>query len=132
MGAEGEAAKTAYAEFTEWCEDESKNFNFDIKTSKGEIDELKASIEKETSLSTALSTKIEELAGAIASSEADLKAATELRAKESADFAAEEKELVETIGTLERAVAILEREMAKGGASMFQLKNANTIVEALG
>merc|ERR1719463_383192 len=129
ISAEGEAAKKAYFEFSNWCEAEAKNFNFEITTSKGEIDTLKATIEKETSSSSSLSTKIEELAASIATSEADLKAATELRAKESADFAAEEKELTETISTLERAIAILQREMAKGGASMIQ--NAGNVVQAL-
>ncbi len=40
---------------------------------------------------------IEDLAGQIASDEADLKAATEIRATEEAAFSAEEKDLVETI-----------------------------------
>merc|ERR1719463_307652 len=88
ISAEGEAAKTAYSEFSEWCEAEAKNFNFEIKTSKAEIEELKASIEKETGLSSSLSAKIEELAASIATSESDLKAATELRAQESSSFAA--------------------------------------------
>jgi len=131
ISAEGEAAKKTYTEFSEWCEDEAKNFNFEIKTAKAEIEELKATIEKESAESSSLSAKIEELAAHIASSETDLKAATELRAKESADFAAEEKELVETIDILGRAVSVLSREMAKGGASMMQLQNAGNIVEAL-
>ncbi len=42
---------------------------------------------------------IEDLAGQIASDEADLKAATEIRATEEAAFSAEEKDLVETIDT---------------------------------
>ena len=54
-----------------------------------------------------------------------------MRAKESADFFAEEKELVEVIGTLERATAILEREMAKGGASFVQAQYTGSIVQAL-
>jgi len=74
--------------------------------------------------------KIEELAGAIATDEADLKAATEIRDKEAVDFAAKEKDLVETIDTLERAIGIIEKEM-KGGASMMQLKKAGSVVQAL-
>merc|ERR1719183_2119056 len=41
------------------------------------------------------------------------------------------KELVEVIGTLERAIAILEKEMSKGGASMMQLKSASSVAQAL-
>ena len=45
-------------------------------------------------------------------------------------FSAEEKELIDVIGTLERAIGIIEKEMSKG-ASMMQLKNVNNVVEAL-
>merc|ERR1712127_247755 len=52
-----------------------------------------------------------------------------VRGKEAADFAAEEKELMETIDMLQRASSILEREM-KGGASMMQLKSAGSVSQA--
>merc|ERR1719428_1825618 len=90
-------------------------------------------IEKEASNIEGYNTKIEELAAELALDEADLKAATEIRTKEEADFSAEEKELMEVIDTLARATAILEREMAKiGSASMLQLKNAKGLTQALG
>merc|ERR1719502_1907085 len=69
--AEGTAAQKAFDEFTEWCEDRSKNVGFEIKTAKAEIADLKATIEKETSTASSLSTKIEELSGSIAKDEAD-------------------------------------------------------------
>merc|ERR1719262_1159638 len=118
---EGEAAQKTYDEFSEWCEERSKNVGFEIKTGKAEVADLKATIEKETATISALGTKVEELSGSIASDEADLAAATKIRNEEAADFAAEEKELVEVIGTLERAISILEKEMKKGGAAMMQL-----------
>jgi len=128
---EGEEAQKTYDEFSEWCEDRSKNVGFEIKTGKAEIGDLKAQIEKETSTIAALSTKVEELSGSIASNEADLAAATKIRNEEAADFAAEEKETTEVISMLERAISILEREMKKGGASMMQLQSAKTVVDAL-
>jgi chromosome segregation ATPase len=128
---EGEASQKAYSEFAEWCEDRSKELTFEIKTGKAEVAELKATIDQETSTSSSLSVEIEKLAGEISVDEADLKAATEIREKESADFAANEKELVDIIDTLKRAVGILEREMAKSGASMMQLQNANGVAQAL-
>jgi len=60
-----------------------------------------------------------------------LKKATEIREKEFADFSAEEKELMEVIDMIKRAIGILEREMAKSGAAMVQLKNSNSVVQAL-
>jgi len=129
---EGEAAQKTYDEFSEWCEDRSKNTGFEIKTGKSEIADLSATIQKETATISALSTKVEELSGSIAADEADLAAATKIRNEEAADFAAEEKESTEVIGMLERATSILAREMKKGGASMVQLQNTKTIADALG
>jgi len=92
---------------------------------------LKATIEEETSSSAALESKIEDLSNDIKSDQADLDAATKIREKEAADFAAEEKELTTVIDMLERATSILSKEMAKSGASMLQLKSASSITEAL-
>merc|ERR1719352_463124 len=128
---EGEAAQKVYEEFSEWCEDTSKDLMFEIKTGKGEVADLKAAIEKEAANIQVQESKIEELAGAIATDEADLKAATEIRTKEPATFEAEEKDLVETVDILERAIGIIEKEM-NGGASMMQLKKAGTVTQVLG
>merc|ERR1711933_387032 len=113
------------------CEERSKSLAFEIKTQKAEVAELKATIDEETALGASLDTKVGELSESIATDEADLKAATEIRAKESADFLAEEKELSEVIDALQRAISILEREMAKHGASMMQLKNAGSLEKTL-
>jgi len=127
---EGEQSNKIYAEFSEWCEDRSKEVGFEIKTGKAEVADLTATIDQESALIGSLNAKIEELSASIATDEADLKAATEIRAKEAVDFAAEEKELSEVINTLGRAITILTREM-QGGASMLQLKNAKDITSAL-
>merc|ERR1719253_1753878 len=129
---EGEAAQKEYDEYAEWCEDRSKNVDYEIKTGKNNVEDLKAHIEEEKSTQAALNTKIEELASGISTDDADLKAATEIRAKENADFVSEEKELVDVVDTLNRAVRILSREMQKGGASMMQLQSAKNIADALG
>merc|ERR1719174_1298546 len=129
--AEGEDAQKEYDEYSEWCEDRSTQLGFEIKTAKAEKADLKATIEEETSSSAALETKIEELSSDIQTDQADLDAATKIREKEAADFAAEEKELTEVLSTLERATSILSKEMAKSGASMLQLKSASSLTEAL-
>merc|ERR1719156_307371 len=92
---EGEAAQKTYAEFAEWCEDESKNLRFEIKTAKAEAEDLQSTIEKAAADIEAEEAKIEEFSGTIATDEADLKAATAIREKEHADFSAEEKELMD-------------------------------------
>lgn len=127
---EGKDAQKTYDEFAEWCEDRSKELGFEIKTGKSEVADLTATIQDETAKIDAATSKIDDLSGDIASDEADLKAATKIREKEAADFAAEEKELTEVIDMLQRAIAILEKEMA-GGASMMQLKSAGNLEQAL-
>merc|ERR1719434_192401 len=99
---EGTDAQKTYDEYAEWCEDRSMKLGFEIKTGKASVAELKATIEEETSASAALETKIEELSNDIKTDEADLDAATKIRAKENADFKAEESELTEVISMLER------------------------------
>ena len=73
---------------------------------------------------------IEDLAGQIATNEADPKAAAEIRAIEEAAFSAEEKDLGETIDTLEHTIGIIEKEM-NGGAALAQIQKATTVTQAL-
>jgi len=127
---EGEAAQKVYAEFSEWCEDRSKNVGYEIKTGKSEVAELQATILKETSTQDALNTQIEELVASIAQDEKDLAAATKIREEENTDFKAAEKELTEVIDALSRAIGLIEREMSKGGASMVQLQSAKSLQKA--
>jgi len=129
--AEGKEAQQVYDEFTAWCQDRSKNVELEIKAGQGEVADLSATIEKQSANILGSSTKIEELSGSISTDEAALKAATAMRASDKATFAAEEKETSEVIGTLERAVAVLNREALKGGASMLQLKGAEDIAQAM-
>merc|ERR1719253_1949921 len=110
---EGTDAQKVYDEFSEFCETRSRELGFEIKTGKAGVKDLTAVIEDEAAKAESLNAKIEDLSGAIATDEADLKAATEIRSKENKVFVAEEKELVETTGTVERAIGILEKELAK-------------------
>jgi len=127
---EGEECQKVYEDFSEWCEETAKNLQFEIKTGKNEVASLTATIDEESANIQKQTSTIEELAGDIATDEADLKAATEIRDKEAASFQAQEQDLVETIDIVERAVGIIEKEMS-GGASMMQLKKAGSVVEAL-
>jgi len=127
---EGEEAQKVFDEFTEWCEDGSRNLAYEIKTGKGQAAELKAAIEKAASSIDALGTEIEDHAAAITSDEKDLAAATKVREAEAADFAASSKELTEVLDSLERAIGLLEREAAKGSASMMQIKSAKNLADA--
>merc|ERR1719498_1724541 len=122
---EGNDAQKVYDEFSEFCEDRSRELQHEIKTGKAEAKDLQATIDNEAATSESLSAKIEELSGAIATDEADLKAATDIRKKENTAFLAEEKDLMGTLNTVERAIGILEKELAKSGAAMVQMQSAS-------
>jgi chromosome segregation ATPase len=127
---EGEEAQHLYTEFAEMCEDRSRELHNEIKTGKATIGELTATIEKAAADITVFEEKVGDLAGTISDDEADLAKATKIRAKENADFSAEEKELMATINTIERATHIVEKEMA-GGASLAQVSNMQNVAQAL-
>jgi chromosome segregation ATPase len=126
---EGETEAKLYEEFTSYCNDESKETQFEIKTAKADVERAEATIADETAKIGVAETKIEELSTSIATAEKDLASATEIREKENADFVKLEKELMTATSMLERAIAIIEREMAKtgfvqGGASMKKISDA--------
>merc|ERR1719231_63060 len=64
----------------------------------------------------------------------ELKAATEVRNQEKKTFLKAEAELVDAIDTLDRATAILQREMQKNPAALVQVdtKNLDSVISALG
>merc|ERR1712129_678074 len=111
--AEGEAEAKAYEEYLQWCQNSVQDSGFAIETATKEKGELEAKITELTAEIDESGTKIEDLAAAIASNEADLKSATAIREKEYADFVKSEKELMEVVSALERAISILEKEAAK-------------------
>merc|ERR1719382_1132710 len=90
---EGEVEAKAFTEYIEWCDDASKNAKFGVEDATKQKAKLEATISELTSDTEVATSKIEELAGAIASAETDLKDASVVREKEASDFAAGEKEL---------------------------------------
>jgi chromosome segregation ATPase len=132
--ADGEAAEKAFKEYYEWCDDAAKNSGFAIKTAKAKKEKLEASIEKGASEIEVSTSKIEDLAEAISAAEKELEGATKVREEEAADFAKAEAELVDGVDTLDRAIGILEREMAKNPAAFAQIdtSNMNKMISALG
>jgi len=130
---EGEAEAKAFKEFFEWCDDASKNINYDIETGKKSQEKLTAKIAELSSDIEVGDSKIEELAGAIATNEGELKDAQAIRDKEAADFAVSEKELVDTVDTLDRAISIISTEMSKNPAALAQIDTTSmtSLVQSL-
>jgi chromosome segregation ATPase len=122
---EGEAEAKSYKEYFEWCDDAVTEKGFEIKTATSTKEGLEAEVAKQASIAGAATPKIEELVASIAEDEAELKKATAVRAKEAADFSADETELLEVIDTLSRAIGIVEKEMASGSAAFAQVDTSN-------
>merc|ERR1719272_2846617 len=79
---EGQAAQGVYDEFAEWCEEQSKELGFSIKTGKSGAEELNAVIDKANADVAEFEEKIGGLTGTISTDSSDLKAATAIRTKE--------------------------------------------------
>merc|ERR1719405_178115 len=123
--AEGEAEAKAFKEFFQWCDEASQNINYEIKTAKAQKEKLEAKIGELASAIDVSESKIEELAAAVSTAEGELNDATAIRNKEAADFAASEKELVETVDTLDRAISIISTEMSKNPAALAQIDTSS-------
>jgi len=130
---EGEEEAKAFKDYVEWCDDAAANLRNEIKTGENKQEELEATISKCKADIESNSVKIEELSGAIAADTKELEQATAIRNKERATFEASEKELVDAIDTLDRAVGILQKEMAKSPAALLQVDthNLDSVIKGL-
>ena len=75
--------------------------------------------------------KIDDLTKGLSSDDKQLKEAQGVRKEERSEFEPAEANLVEMVSMLERAIAILEREMRGGRTSFAQLKGTEVVVRAL-
>merc|ERR1719201_2307543 len=120
-----------YEEFQEYCKDTAKETMFDIKTGKSGSERFAAAVDDFTAKIGVAETKIGELSDAIASDEKDLKSATAIREKEYKDFQKVDADLASSIDMLERAIGILERELAKTGFMQMDKTAFNKVMTAV-
>lgn len=118
---EGERDAEVFRDFFQWCKKASTDLDFEIKSyatakakQEAKVAEFASNIEVATS-------KIADLSGAIAKSEVELKQAAGIRLKESANFESSEKELVESIDTLSRALSIISTKISQNPAALAQI-----------
>merc|ERR1719387_1984497 len=123
------------AEYTDFCDKESSDKGYAIKTATSKIEDLTALIAKCESKIPVYEDEIATLGTEVAEKQKQLYEATELRKKEAADFDAQEKELVTAIDQLDRAVTIIKREMpsfAQMPAGARGKKSVEVAVKVLG
>merc|ERR1719428_2092848 len=122
------------AEYSEFCDKESSEKGYAIKTALRKIDDLNAVIEDCSTKIPAYEDEVSTLGSEVAAKTKQLYEATELRKTQKADFIKVEGELMTSIDQLDRAVTIIKRET---GASFIQgssksAQNVNTAIKALG
>ena len=96
-----------------------------ITSNKRTIGDLEAEIADASARISELGTEVEGLAGKISSAETELSGATKVRDEEKATFEGSEKEMVDTIDGLERALVVLKR----GQTSFLQQRDQNELKE---
>jgi len=128
---DGEAEAKVYEEFQEYCKDTAKETAFDIKTGKSGSERFSASVDDFVAKIGVAETKIGELSDAIANDEKDLKSATAIRKKEYKDFMKVDADLGASVDMIERAIGILERELAKTGFMQMDKTVFNKVMTAV-
>lgn len=106
------------AEYAEFCDKESSEKGYAIKTATSKIGDLTATIEDCASKIPMYEDEVATQGSIVADKNKQLYEATEVRKTEKEDFDAAEKELMTSIDQLARAVTIIKRET---GASFAQL-----------
>jgi DNA repair exonuclease SbcCD ATPase subunit len=99
-------------EYTSWCDEEANEKEDAITSSKRTIGDLMATIEDAKATIMSLTTSIDELTTKISGDEKDLASATEIRDTEHEVFLSSEKELSDTVDSLERAMMTLKKNMS--------------------
>jgi hypothetical protein len=104
---EGKEDQEVFEKIACWCETNDKDKTVSIDDAEAHITDLTATIEEATAISARLNTEIKNLGSEISKNQAALDKATAIRQKELAEFNGEEKDVLQSIGALKSAVAVL-------------------------
>merc|ERR1711937_692792 len=110
---EGEEDQEIYEKMACWCETNDKEKTKSIADAEARIKSLTTSIEELTASSARLNTEIKNLEQEVAKNQAALDKATAIRQKELAEFNAEEKDVLQSIGALKSAITVLGKHHAE-------------------
>merc|ERR1719498_693725 len=105
--AEKKKDEEIYEKMSCWCEVNDKEKTASIASAERAIDQLTSTIEEKTALSAQLKGEIEGLEEEMAKAQEAIDTATAMREEEKAEFTTEEKELIDTVDALTRAVEVL-------------------------
>jgi len=111
---EGEVENKQYEDLVQWCEENAKEKQHELKNSAQRQEQLEATLEKTEADMSNEDAHIGELSSSIAQNEEELEQAKGIRAAEHKDFVARDTELMETIDTLEKAIQVIKKAASKG------------------
>jgi len=137
---DADATSAEFEEFAKQCDDEATAKDYAIKSSKEEIEALTATVDDADAKIASLEAKVEDITTKIGETEGELASAVSLREKEHQDFIATEKEMLDTVESLNAATTELKKSAgfvqltgtARQGldnvlASLEQIVNANFV-----
>merc|ERR1719359_2442993 len=125
MEKEAEEDEDVYEAMGCWCETNDKAKTQAIADAKQRIDALTAAIEDHTANSARLNTEIANLNKEVSKNGQALDQATALRAKNNAEFVAEEKDMLQSIGSMKGAITALSKH--NKGAALLQVSDSEAM-----
>merc|ERR1719265_1761427 len=130
MEKEAEEDQEMYDKMGCWCETNEREKKEAIKIAEETIDQLTSDIEAGLAKVAKLETEIAQLKEDIAANIEALKKATEMRAKERAEYEAETKDMMDALSALRQAVEVLAKVQLlqkthpeKAGTMLLQVKD---------
>jgi len=119
---EAEEDEEIYENLACWCETNDKEKTKAIADAEAHIQDLTSTIEELAATSARLSTEIKNLEAEVKENQDALDQATAMRAKQLAEFNAEEKDALQAIQALKNAIIVLSKH--NPGASLLQSTQA--------
>jgi len=125
-------AEEAVKEQEVYCERRASDLGYSIQTNKNAKEELEARISKAEGKIETVEDSIQEVLSGLQSNEANLESSKSLRSKEKAQFSTSQQNLMDTMESMKKAVAVLESEAAKGqSSSLLQVQKAPDVLAAI-
>jgi len=121
---EAEEDEEIYEKMACWCETNDKEKTKAIADAEAHIEDLTATIEELSATSARLNTEIKFLEKEVAENQDALDKAAALRAKELAEFNAEEKDAIQAITALKNAIIVLSKNHEGGALLELSTKQA--------
>jgi len=119
-------------EYAQFCDDETDEKTYAIKTAKRNIDDLNSVIDDATAQVRGLDDTIATLGRDMAAKDDQIAKAKGVRKNEHTDFEATEKELVESVDQIEKAIMLLKREVSLAQGKVAHKPDMRKVAAALG